>query len=104
MNHFDQFIEYRLLDFKYRHQNSAARILDTLSDSGELPIPTKNVCALLSADLVQRFEEQLKFLGMSKREFFEMVILDSFQRVEEMKNKVDPFEFHRELEEKESNS
>ncbi|MGE9294010.1 MAG: hypothetical protein ACQKBW_10385 [Puniceicoccales bacterium] len=90
MKYFDEYIEYRLLDFKY-HPPGNERLVDKMCEEGK--IPTKNVCVLLSEELVSRWEEKLQLLDMSKREYIEKVLIDSLQRVEEIENRINPFEF-----------
>lgn len=113
MSHFDQFIKYRALRFKFDSLGSS-----TLSDveshieSGSLlksddgqtvrrtsleeafpQLRIKNVCAKLSGDLVDRLDNSLSILGMSKRDFIEMALVEALDRVDQELADIDAFEF-----------
>jgi len=92
MKYFDEYIEYRLLDFKYLPPGNSL-LIDQMCEEGK--IPAKNVCVSLSEDLVSRWEEKLRLLHMSKREYIEKVLIASLQRVEEMEDRINPFEFYK---------
>lgn len=102
MNRFEEFLKYRALSFKYQgvNQNSSLfeQALDSAAESGQLEI--KHVSAKLSADLVDRLEDQLQILDMSKRQFIEMALIDALDRVEEINDELDIFSrFEKESEE-----
>ncbi len=113
MSHFDQFIKYRALRFKFDSLGSstlgdveslmeASSLLKTddgqtvRSTSLEEQFPQlriKNVCAKLSGDLVDRLDNSLGILGMSKRDFIEMALIEALDRVDQELADIDAFEF-----------
>lgn len=42
----------------------------------------KNVCAMLSGDLTERLENVLNKIGITKREFLELAIIDALDKTE----------------------
>jgi hypothetical protein len=83
-SHFDEFILYRSLSLKF----SGSHILDfpdEASDSSNL----RNVCAKLHPDLVDRLDTVLGLLGMSKREFIQIALIDALDRAEKTLDDVD---------------
>lgn len=113
MSHFDQFIKYRALRFKFDSLGSLTLgdleshiESNTLlkSDDGQtargtsleeaLPqLRIKNVCAKLSGDLVDRLDNSLGILGMNKRDFIEMALVEALDRVDQELEDIDAFEF-----------
>lgn len=113
MSHFDQFIKYRALRFKFDSLGSSTlgefeseiesgSVLK--SDDGQTVRSTsleevfpqlriKNVCAKLSGDLVDRLDNSLGILGMSKRDFIEMALVEALDRVDQELADIDAFEF-----------
>ena len=113
MSHFDQFIKYRALRFKFDSLGSSTlgdaegmieRGSMLVSDDGQTVRRTsleeafpqlriKNVCAKLSGDLVDRLDNSLGILGMSKRDFIEMALIEALDRVDQELHDIDAFEF-----------
>jgi len=113
MSHFDQFIKYRALRFKFDSLGSATLgDLESHIESGSLlksddgqsvrrtsleeafpQLRIKNVCAKLSGDLVDRLDNSLGILGMSKRDFIEMALVEALDRVDQELHDIDAFEF-----------
>lgn len=113
MSHFDQFIKYRALRFKFDSLGSATLgDLESHIESGSLlksddgqtvrrtsleeafpQLRIKNVCAKLSGDLVDRLDNSLSILGMSKRDFIEMALVEALDRVDQELADIDAFEF-----------
>jgi len=113
MSHFDQFIKYRALRFKFDSLGSSTLgDVESHIESGSLlksddgqtvrrtsleeafpQLRIKNVCAKLSGDLVDRLDNSLSILGMSKRDFIEMALVEALDRVDQELADVDAFEF-----------
>lgn len=121
MSHFDQFIQYRALSFKFSALGSMTiddmeRMVEAgsllKSDDGETvrrttleeicPIPLRNVCAKLSVELVDRLDNALGILGISKRQFIEAALIEALNKVDQVLEEVDAFEYHREYVEQEA--
>ncbi len=90
MSNFNEFIKYRFLDFKYGSRSGGAAILEQALKDGSVP-GVKNVCVQLSSQLVEKWETKLEILGMSKREYVELLLVDSLERVDGLEAEVDPF-------------
>ena len=59
----------------------------------------KTVCAPISVPLFDRMGDTIQILGMSKRQFIEMAIVEVLDRCDEIMNEVDVFESTRPEEE-----
>lgn len=115
MSHFDQFIQYRALSFKFSALGSMT--LDDMEraiESGSVgttvdgvfvpakgiedisPIPLRNVCAKLSVELVDRLDNALSVLSISKRQFIEAALIEALDKVDQVLEEVDAFEYFRE--------
>ena len=113
MAHFDQFIQYRALKFKFSTLGSMTlddmeRLIESgailKSDDGETvrrttleeisPIPLRNVCAKLSVPLVERLDNALAILDISKRQFIELALIEALDKVDKVLQEVDAFEYH----------
>lgn len=93
MNDFEQYIQYRALAYKYETLKNDSltlainQVIDNTplegieADGFKLP-PLKNVCAKVSVELADRLDETIGKLGMSKREFVEMAIIQSLDFAE----------------------
>lgn len=112
MSHFDQFIKYKALAFKFSSMGSfSISDMERMVESGSLgknvdgtfvpaqsledvcPIPLRNVCAKLTVELVDRLDNSLSILGMSKREFIEMALIEALDKVDQELLDIDAFEF-----------
>lgn len=111
MSYFDQFIKYRALKFKFSSMGSFSYSdLERMVENGSIgkevdgvfvpstmdevsPIPLRNVCAKLSVDLVERLDNTLCILDISKREFIEMALVEALNRVDQELLDIDAFEF-----------
>jgi flavin-binding protein dodecin len=113
MSHFDQFIKYRALRFKFDSLGSSTLgDVESLMEAGSMlktddgqtvtrtsleeafpQLRIKNVCAKLSGDLVDRLDNSLGILGMSKRDFIEMALIEALDRVDQELHDIDAFEF-----------
>lgn len=90
MNRLDEILTYRALAFKHGH--SVSGIIDAAISDGQAPSATKNVCAHLSLPLVDRLENALGILDMSKRAFIESAIIDALDRYDSIATEHDIFE------------
>jgi hypothetical protein len=81
---FEQKITHKSLSFML---DDSSKILDLVldSESGEeikTAFKMKNVCAQLGEPLIQRLENTLGILDMSKREFLELAIIEALDKVD----------------------
>lgn len=94
MSRLDEILTYKALAFKHGSDQSA--LLDLVvaqnQDNPALQNVTKNVCAHLSIQLVERLEGALGVLDMSKRQFIETAIIDALDRFDAIANDYDIFE------------
>lgn len=111
MTHFKQYIQYKALDFKFGTAGNSIDQLERLVAGGAVghavdgqfvpaqsleevcPIPLRNVCAKLSVELVDRLDNALGVLSMSKRQFIEMAIIEALDEVDKVLQDVDAFEY-----------
>ena len=113
MSYFDQYIQFRALKFKFDSMNTGLISIDQVEasirggslhhsdDDGktmraavlEEIFPVKNVCAKLGVPLVDRLDNTLSTLGISKREFIEMSLIEALDRVDKHLADVDAFEY-----------
>lgn len=113
MSYFDQYIQFKALGFKFAGMGSLSiSDLERMVEGGSLgqdvngtfvpaqtledvcPIPLRNVCAKLSVELVDRLDNSLSILSMSKREFIEMALIEALDKVDQVLEDIDAFEFH----------
>jgi hypothetical protein len=90
MNRLDEILTYRALAFKHGHSVTTNSGIDAVI--GEGSTQTKNVCAHLSLPLVDRLENALGILDMSKRAFIESAIIDALDRYDSIASEHDIFE------------
>lgn len=95
MNEFEQYVQYRALAYKYDtlKNDGLSRQLDGIidkypengleSEHFKLP-PIKNVCAKVSVELSDRLDNTVGKLGMSKRQFIEMALIQSLDFADHM--------------------
>ena len=113
MNHFDQFIQYRALKFKFSSLGSVTiDQIERMVESGALlhsdddgktvrpttfeeacPIPLRNVCAKLSVQLVERLDNTLGIIDISKRQFIELALIEALDKVDKVLEDIDAFEY-----------
>lgn len=108
MTHFEQFIQHRALNFKFTSmgtltmsqiermvENGSIRNEDgslcTLDDV--IPMKLQNVCAKLDQSLVDRLDQALSVLDMTKRDFIELALIEALNKVDEILEQTDAFEF-----------
>lgn len=90
MNRLDEILTYRALAFKHGHSVTLDSGIDAAISQGSTQ--TKNVCAHLSLPLVDRLENALGILDMSKRAFIESAIIDALDRYDSISSEHDIFE------------
>jgi len=78
MKRLDEILLARALAFK--HDPNEQKLVDAAIDETGLPTITKNICAHLPMPLVDRLENALSVLQMSKREFITDALIDSLDR------------------------
>ena len=75
-NEFDEFITYRALALKYSGTNNLGFMPEEILDIHQF----RNVCAKLHPELVDRLDETTGLLGMTKRDFIELALIDALDR------------------------
>lgn len=90
MNRLDEILTYRALAFKHGHSVTTNSGIDFAIAQGSTE--TKNVCAHLSLPLVDRLENALGVLDMSKRAFIESAIIDALERFDSIAGQYDIYE------------
>ena len=97
----EQFLQYRLLAFKFGGQVSQ-QLGDFLESAERGQEPTnykeilselRNVCAKLPVSLVDRLDEALHMLALTKRDFIELAIIDALDKVDRIAEEVNVWEF-----------
>ena len=79
-NEFDEFITYRALALKYAGSNNLGFIPEEVLDINQF----RNVCAKLHPELVDRLDQTTGLLGITKRDFIELALLDALDRAEKI--------------------
>ncbi len=99
----EQFLQYRLLAFKFGGQVSQ-QLGDVLESAERGQEPTnykeilselRNVCAKLPVSLVDRLDETLHMLALTKRDFIELAIIDALDKVDRLEKEIDVWEFEK---------
>ena len=111
MTRFEQFIQYRALSFKFKssgvslgvfEQMLANKSIGTNQDGTFVPAESleevlsfkvQNVCAKLAQPLVDRLDEALSVLGMTKRDFIELALIEALDKVDQVLKDTDAFEY-----------
>jgi len=112
MTHFEQFIQYRALSFKFKTTGGmslgqlermvAGGSLGTVQDGTFVPATTleeispvkvQNVCAKLAQPLVDRLDNALNILDMTKRDFIELALIDALDKVDQVLEDTKAFEY-----------
>lgn len=81
---FDDLIRYKSLHLKYTSSNSGLTelLLDAPNAEAQIPVPMKNVCALLSQQLFDRLSETCALLDISKRTFIEKALIEALNKAD----------------------
>jgi hypothetical protein len=108
MTHFEQFIQYRALSFKFSTGGVSLGQIERSIDSGAirkadgtpatglediLPFKVQNVCAKLAQPLVDRLDNALSVLSMTKRDFIELALIEALDKVDQVLEQTDAFEY-----------
>lgn len=80
MSDFQQFLQYKALAFKFSLENSD--LTDSVIESGQLPIPLRNVCAKLTVELAERLDQTCANLDVSKRQFIERALIEAMDQAD----------------------
>ena len=79
---YNEFIHVRALAVKYQaNGESMSNLLDPLVDASTVP-QIKNVCAKLSVELSDKIDQTSDLLGISKRRFIEIALLQMIEHSE----------------------
>ena len=107
MREFDQYMQHKVLSFKYSTANSPDKLVGvaTVDDGkgGQRPAKledfyeVKNVCAKLHVKLVERLDNTLNLLEMSKREFIELALIEAMNRVDDIIEETGAVQFREDL-------
>lgn len=92
MNRLNEILTYKSLAFKHAADNS--QLVDYIVETQPEAVQavTKNVCAHLPIPLVERLENSLAILNMSKREFIQAAIIDALDRFDKIADEYNIFE------------
>lgn len=111
MTHFEQFIQYRALSFKFKSEGVSLGVFERMlanksigtnqdgtfvpAESLEevLPFKVQNVCAKLAQPLVDRLDQALSVLDMTKRDFIELALIEALDKVDQVLKDTDAFEY-----------
>ena len=111
MTHFEQFIQYRALSFKFKSEGVSLGVFERMlanksigtnqdgtfvpatSLEEVLPFKVQNVCAKLAQPLVDRLDQALGVLGMTKRDFIELALIEALDKVDQVLKDTDAFEY-----------
>lgn len=93
MNYLDEILTMRLLAFKHGQPQNNEFLDEELATKQS----TKNVCAHLNVSLVERLENAVSLLNISKREFIQAALTDALDRVSVLANEHNVFEHQRPL-------
>lgn len=85
-SNFDEFLHYKVLAVKFNRLqgDQFSGLIDSVIDAageGNKALPLKNVCAKLSVPVADELEEVTALLGMSKRQFIEMALIEAMAHV-----------------------
>ncbi len=93
---FDELIKLKALQLKA--DQTGASLMEALGESQlELPEVTeglklRQVCAMVSPALFQELEGTCELLGITKRKFVEVSLIDAMNRAAVIVSEVDPFQ------------
>lgn len=112
MTHFEQFIQYRALSFKFSTTGSMSlgqmerlvaggsvghavdgEFVPAKSLEEMIPFKVQNVCAKLAQPLVDRLDNALSVLDMTKRDFIELALIEALDKVDQVLADTNAFEY-----------
>ena len=79
-SNFDEFVTYRALALKFRGSHNVGFLSDQFLDAAKF----RNVCAKLHPELIDRLDEIIGLLDMSKRDFIELALIEALNRAEKI--------------------
>lgn len=87
---FEQKLTLQALRFKF---DDSAKLIDAVFDGPEgdelkTKLKMKNVCTPLAGELVERLENTLGILNMSKREFLELAVIEALDKAQAILDEV----------------
>lgn len=91
---FEKIITYKALGYLYKNDFLIDHFLSSDHQIEEIKI--KNVCAPISLELIAKLEKTLSFLNMSKREFFEVAIIEALDKANVILNECGVLKKHEE--------
>lgn len=82
----DEFLHYKVLALKFNRLqgDQFSGLVDSVIEAageGNKHLPLKNVCAKLALPVADDLEEVTALLGMSKRQFIEMALIEAIAHV-----------------------
>ena len=81
MSDLKEFLHYKALGLKFSLENSD--LTDAVIESGNAPIPLRNVCAKLTPELADRLDKTCNHLGISKRQFIERALIEAMNMADQ---------------------
>lgn len=75
----NELLRFKALNFKYVHENQALTDMALEGRLGEIDIPLKNVCAMVTQELFDDLTNVCGLLDISKRLFIEKALIDAIQ-------------------------
>lgn len=107
MREFDQYMQHKVLSFKYSVTNSPDSVIGAVTvddgQGGSRPakiedlFEVKNVCAKIPVTIAERLDNTLGVLEMSKREFIELALIEAMNRVDEIIEETGAVQFREDL-------
>lgn len=91
--HFDQFIQYRALAFKFEDFKAADHVLENPDVVAGLKLRT--VCTAVVPSVFEELEQLCQTLEIPKRRFAELALIDAMEKANSILKDVDAFEFVR---------
>ena len=91
--HFDQFLQYRVLAFKFGDYKGIDNVLENPDVVASLKLRT--VCTALDPSVFERLDGLCQLLEIPKRRFAEMALIEAMERAESIIKDMNAFEFIR---------
>ena len=97
MTYFEQYMQHRALSFKFSTAGSSLGQIEKLVGPEGLDqisgVKLQNVCAKLAQPLVDRLDQALSVLDMTKRDFIELALIEALDKVDAILDETNAFEF-----------
>lgn len=91
--YFTEIITHRALSFKLSGHLTGAFGDSLIAEKPELAKQFKNLCAPIPLDIVERLENTLNTLNLTKREFLTQAIISALDEAEKIMQEVDITEY-----------